>query len=169
VLRGKVGDWDCGFFTTAAQALRVGDEVRLYYGGANYTHGTPCLYRAKGTGRMSKFTGSLGLATWKLDRFVSVDGPAEGGTLTTVPVRFKGKRLEINAATRLGGRVVVDLLDAAGRPLKGFEPSDAFRGDELRHTITIAASADLSALAGTRVTLRFHLERAQLFSFAFRE
>ena len=48
VPRGKIGDWDCGFFTTAAEAVRVGDEIRLYYGGSNYTHGTPCLYRAKG-------------------------------------------------------------------------------------------------------------------------
>ncbi len=29
-------------------------------------------------------TGSIGLARWKLDRFVSVDGPGEGGTLTTI-------------------------------------------------------------------------------------
>jgi prepilin-type processing-associated H-X9-DG protein len=117
----------------------VGDEVRLYYGGANYTHGTPYLYRAEGTGRQTKFNGSTGLATWKLDRFVSVDGPAEGGTLTTAPVRFKGKRLEINAAMKAGGQVVVELLDAAGRPIRGFEPSAPFSGDDLRHTVRFVA------------------------------
>jgi len=169
VPRGKLGEWDCGFFGTAARAIRVGDEVRLYYGGANYTHGTPCLYFAKGTGRQTKFTGSIGLATWKLDRFVSVDGPAEGGTLTTVPVRFKGKRLKINAATKAGGQVVVELLDAAGRPIKGFESSAPFSGDELRHTVRWAGGGDVSALAGKPVTLRFHLKNARLFSFAFRE
>jgi hypothetical protein len=169
VPRGKLGEWDCGFFGTAARALRVGDEVRLYYGGANYTHGTPCLYHARGSGRQTKFNGSLGLATWKLDRFVSVDGPAEGGTLTTVPVRFKGKRLEINAATKADGEVVVELLDAAGRPIKGRERSTPFSGDELRHTVRFAGDADVSAAAGTPVVLRFYLKNAQLFSFAFRD
>jgi hypothetical protein len=169
VPRGKLGEWDCGFFTTPSQAIRVGDEVRLYYGAANYTHGTPCLYRAAGTGRKSQYTGSLGLATWKLDRFVSVDGPADGGTLTTVPVKFRGKRLEINAVTRPGGQVVVEFLGAAGRPHAGWEPSLAFTGDALRHVVQFARGPDVAALAGTPVTLRFHLKQAQLFSFAFRE
>src|SRR5262249_3163730 len=147
-----------------------GDEVRLYYQAGNYTHGTPCLYaekdaRGKETGRKTKFTGSIGLATWKLDRFVSVDGPAEGGTLTTVPVKFLGKRLEINAATQPGGTVVVEVLDAAGRPLAGWEPSEAFRGDELRHVVRFAGSPGVSSLSGTPVTLRFRLKSARLFSF----
>src|SRR5262249_25649777 len=150
------------FFGTVARAVRVGDEVRLYYGGANYTHGTPCLYRAEGTGRRTKFNGSIGLATWKPGRFVSGDRPAAGGTLTTRPVRFKGNRLELNAATKAGGQVVVELLDAAGRPIKGFESSAPFSGDELRHTVRFAGDADVSALAGKPVTLRFSLKNAQL-------
>ncbi|MBC7289160.1 MAG: hypothetical protein H5T86_14210, partial [Armatimonadetes bacterium] len=69
ILRGKVGEWDCGWFCTAASALRVGDEIWLYYQGSNYTHGTPCLYEAQDTGRLTKYTSSIGLAVWKLDRF----------------------------------------------------------------------------------------------------
>jgi len=117
---GKPGDWDCGIQVTASTAIRVGDEIRLYYGGANYTHGTPVLYRptfedGKSTGRKDHFTGSIGLVTWKLDRFVSVDGPAEGGTLTTVPITFAGNRLKINASTEPGGSVVVELLEGGMR------------------------------------------------------
>ena len=115
VPRGKVGEWDCGFFGTQARALRVGDEVWLYYGGSNYTHGTPCLYRAEGTGRGTQYTGSLGLAIWDLDRFVSVDAPAEGGSLTTVPLAFADGRMEVNA--RVTGALTVTLCDAAGRPI----------------------------------------------------
>ncbi|MBN2308599.1 MAG: hypothetical protein JXR94_06480, partial [Candidatus Hydrogenedentes bacterium] len=58
VPRGEVGEWDCGFFCSQSRALRVGDEVWLYYSGSNYTHGTPCLYRADGTGRKTEFTSS---------------------------------------------------------------------------------------------------------------
>ena len=168
VPRGKLGEWDSGFFTTASRAIRVGDEIRLYYGGANYTHGTPCHYRTEGTGRLTKYTGSIGLATWKLDRFVSVDGPAEGGTLVTNPIRFNGKRLEINAETKRGGRIVVELLDPAGLPLDGFQPSDPFTGDDLRHTVKFGGKPDVSSLKDKAITLRFTLNNASLYSFAFR-
>ena len=97
-------EWDCSYQTTAAHAIRVGDEIRLYYGGANYTHGTPALIvpelDGKPTPRGTRYGSSIGLVTWPLDRFVSVDASVEGGTLTTVPFRFSGDRLVINAATK---------------------------------------------------------------------
>lgn len=171
---GELDQWDASYHTTAASAIRVGDEIRLYYAGANYTHGSPVIYRDKfedgtPTGRKTKQTSSIGLVTWKLDRFVSVDGPAEGGTLTTVPMRFTGNRLEINAATNPGGKIVVEILDAAGRPLAGFPPSDPFSGDELRQAVTFAGKSDVSSLADRPITLKFHITNAELYSFAFRE
>ncbi len=165
VPRGKLGDWDCGFFGTAAEALRVGDEVWLYYAGSNYTHGTPCLYRAEGTGRKTKYTGSIGLATWKLDRFVSVEGPAEGGTLTTVPIAFSGERLVLNAKTNSAGAVVVEVLDLAGHTLARSRP---FSGDELGHRVEWEQPLDLQRLAGAAISLKFHLRSAELYAFAFR-
>jgi len=165
VPRGKPGEWDCGFFVAAAQALRVGDEVWLYYGGGNYTHGTPCLYAEKGTGRKTQFTGSIGLATWKLDRFVSVDAPAEGGSLTTVPLAAAGNRLELNAATKPGGSITVEVLDPAGKVLAR---SQAFTGDELRHTVVWDDGVSVGKLAEKPVTLRFRLKSAGLYAFAFR-
>lgn len=167
VPRGKVGEWDCGFFGTQARTLRVGDEVWLYYGGSNYTHGTPCLYRAEGTGRGTQYTGSLGLAIWDLDRFVSVDAPAEGGSLTTVPLAFAGGRMEVNA--RVAGALTVTLCDAAGTPYPGFEASDAIQGDNLRHAVAWGGQADVSSLRGKPVVVRFALRDAELFAFAFRE
>ena len=88
---------------TASTALRVRDEIWLYYGGANYTHGGPILAQpdTENTNTVARngFTGSIGLVTWKLDRFVAAEAPAEGSVSTTVPLKFaKGKRLEINAA-----------------------------------------------------------------------
>jgi hypothetical protein len=170
VERGKLGTWDCGFFEAAAQAIRVGDEVWLYYHGGNYTHGSPCLYAekdvgGKDTGRKTKFTGSIGLATWKLDRFVSADAPAEGGKLTTVPIVFAGQRLEINATTKPGGSVTVEVLDLAGKVLAR---SQSFSGDEIRHRVVWQDDASLSNLAGKPIVLKFHLKSAELYSFAFR-
>ncbi len=169
VPRGKLGEWDCGFFCTQSRALRVGDEVWLFYVGSNYTHGTPCLYRAEGTGRHTKYTGAIGLAIWDVDRFVSVDAPAEGGTLTTVPIAFDGNRLELNARTQAGGSIVVHLLDAAGKPLEGYGASAPINGNNLRHAVTWNGTGDVGALAGKAVTLRFEMKAAELFSFAFRK
>ncbi|MCP4641783.1 MAG: hypothetical protein GY851_15175 [bacterium] len=169
VPRGDLGEWDCGFFATQSRALRVGDEVWLYYSGSNYTHGTPCLYRAEDTGRLTEYTSSIGLAIWDLDRFVSVDVPPEGGALTTVPVAFDGTRLEINARVKDGGAITVALLDAAGRPIEGFEQSEAITGDSLRHVVTWDGERDVAALAGKPVVLQFNMKNAELFAFAFRK
>ncbi len=163
---GAVGEWDSGFFCTQSCALRVGDEIWLYYGGANYTHGNPCLYRAENTGRKTEFTGSVGLAIWDYDRFVSADAFSEGGSLTTVPVVFDGNALKVNANVK--GSLTVSLLDAAGKPIPGFEASDVTKGDNLRHAITWNGKADVSALVGKPVVLRFDMTSAELFAFAFR-
>jgi hypothetical protein len=168
VRNGAPGEWDSGILVTQSRALRVGDEIWLYYGGANYTHGTPCLYRAEGTGRGTRYTGSIGLAKWKLDRFVSADAGAAGGTLVTVPLVFSGTRLEVNASTQAGGSIAAEVLDAAGRSIAGYASSDPFRGDSLRGTIAWADRRSLGPLQGRPVSLQFHLRNAQLYSFAFR-
>ncbi len=171
---GEFGEWDCSYHMTASRAIRVRDEIRLYYSGANYTHGTPAVYRDKDdngndTGRGTKYTSRIGLVTWKLDRFVSADGPQEGGTLTTIPFVFSGDRLVINALTRKEGAIVVELLDAAGNRLEGYSRSDVFFGDELRHVVTFGGKTDLSRLVDKAISLRFHLRNAELYSFAFRK
>ena len=170
---GRLDGWDASYHTCAATAIRFGDEIRLYYGGSNYTHGSPCLYRSHfedgaPTGRGTRQTSSIGLVTWKLDRFVSADGPAEGGVLTTIPIRFSGKRLEINAATKPGGQITVQICDAAGKPLTDYPSSEPFRGDDLRHIVHFRGQSDVSAFAGKPVVLQFRLNSAELYSFAFR-
>ena len=168
----KAGEWDCCYQATGNRALRVGDEVRVYYDGANYTHGTPALYRAEfedgqPTGR-DRFTASIGLATWPLDRFVSVDAGSEEGTLTTVPISYSGARLVINAQTRPQGRIVVQIVHPDGLPIQGLQSSNPFTGDSLREELSFPGSQNLSQWAGQPVVLRFQLKNASLYSFAFR-
>jgi hypothetical protein len=161
--------WDCGMVFTASQAIEVGDEIRLYYGATNYTHGAPGPNGAPEAGLESKHTGSIGLATWKRDRFVSADGPAEEGTLTTVPIKFQGRRLEINAVTRPKGSIVAEILGAGGQPIEQYAAADPFAGDELRHVVTFGGRSDVARLAGETISLRFRLRNAELYSFAFRD
>ena len=113
-------------------------------------------------------TAAIGLVTWPLDRFVSADAGSDGGVLTTIPVRHRGDRLEINTATKPDGQLVVELLDAGGRPLEGFPPSEPFTGDDLRHVVRFNGQTDVSTLRGKPITLRFRMKNAELYSFAFR-
>jgi hypothetical protein len=169
IVQGNPGEWDSGFITTANEALRVGDEVWLYYSGSNYSHGCPCFYENADSGQGTKFTASIGLAKWKVDRFVSADGPVEGGILDTIPLDFSGRRLEVNAAVKSGGSLTVQVLDPGGRPLPAFGISEPFRGDELRHTVRWQGKENLASLVGKPVSLRFTISRAELFAFAFRD
>ena len=168
VAQGKKGTWDEGMLFTSSTAISVGDEVWLYYGGANYTHGNPAIYREADTGRLTRYTGSIGLVRWKRDRFVSVDGPAEGGVLTTVPVTFTGRHLEINAATQNAGTVTVEFCDAAGNPLPNYKPSSPFQGDSLGHAVQFPDSPPTADLAGKPIAVRFRLKNARLYSFGFK-
>ncbi|MFN0199048.1 MAG: SGNH/GDSL hydrolase family protein, partial [Planctomycetaceae bacterium] len=170
---GQLDEWDASYHTTASTALRVGDEIRLYYSGANYTHGTPVLYRTqfedgKSTGRKEKYSAAIGLVTWPLDRFVSADAGSDGGVLTTVPIRYSGNRLEINAAVKPEGHILVELLDGAGQPFESLPQSEPITGDDLRHVVRFNGRTDVAPYRGKPVTLRFTMKNAELYSFAFR-
>lgn len=149
------GAWDEGMVVTQAQAVRFGDEVRLYYAGMNHAHGMP------------KQGGGIGLAVWTRDRFASRDAAGEPGELTTVPLVFGGDRLEVNAQVGAAGGLTVEPLDPDGRPIAGFGASEPLRGDSLRHAVAWRAG-QIAALRGRPLRLRFRLQRASLFAFAFR-
>lgn len=167
----KEAEWDSGMFSTAAYAFDYNDEVRLYYYGANFTHGAPIPAEGPSAEETQKLRSGFGLVTWKKDRFVSVDAGSEEGSLTTVPVQFTGNRLEVNANVKPGGGLVVELLDTGLRPLAKFPTSAPLMGDNHRHVIKFgdADAAKLAKLAGTPVVLRFRLQNAELYSFAFRK
>ncbi len=107
-----------------------------------------------------------GIAVWQRDRFVSADASANGGILTTLPVFFRGNRLELNATTRPDGQIIVELLDRGEKLVSRSKP---FSGDTLRHRVQWETPLDLARLAGTPVTLRFLLKSAELYAFTFRE
>jgi len=107
--------------------------------------------------------------TLRPDGFVSVRGPYEGGQLITRPLTFSGKQLRMNFSTSAVGSVRIECQDADGVPLPGFELQDSVEqyGDKLDHPIKWRDGADLSALAGRAVRLRFVLSDADLYAFRF--
>ncbi len=105
---------------------------------------------------------------YRVDGFVSIQSSGPGEILTK-PLRFDGNRLRINYATFGDGWLQAELRNLDGEAIPGFTYADfdAVSGDEIRHTLSWNQGADLSALGGTPVRIRFRLYDADLYSFQF--
>lgn len=137
----------------ANQPVAVGDETWLYYTAITTTHG----------GAMPEKEVSIARAAWRRDGWVSLDAGAGGGVVETVAMP-PGHALEINADAG-AGEIRVEVLDQAGRPLPGYGllESDPLRGDRVRHSVTWRGRPALPS--DVPIRLRFHLQRARLFSY----
>lgn len=127
--------------------VRTERETWLYYHGAEGVHG----------GRWWRHRSALFRARLRRDGFGSANASYQGGELVTVPVRFRGDSLTLNADTSAGGVIRVELLDADAAPLRGFALSDAdeLNGNDVCLKVTWNGSSDLRTLAGRAVRLRF--------------
>lgn len=153
------GDWNRDYIHSCGGCcLIVGDRLYLYFGA--FSGVSPKL------GAHMYAGGSTGLATLRRDGFVSHAAGADGGTLTTRPLRFSGRHLFVNAAAA-GGELRVEALDAAGNPLGhcSRERCAPVTGDATQQAVTWGNAGGLEELAGRPVRLRFHLRDAALYSF----
>ena len=150
-------DWDWGQIYPHHPPLIVGDEIRFYYTGISGRHWHK--YHKDNPDH------AVGLATLRLDGFVSVETEHEG-TLTTKPLVFLGDTLVVNANAQ-GGSLVVEALDVKGKVIKGFAVGDCARitTDSVRHVVTWKGKPDCHLLQGRPIRLRFHLKNAKLYSF----
>jgi hypothetical protein len=107
--------------------------------------------------------------TLRLDGFVSVQAPLQGGELLTRPLVFQGRHLVLNGSTSAAGGIRVEVQDARGKPIPGFrlEECHEIYGDDLVQKVSWRDGDDTSQLAGRPVRLRFTLRDADVFSFRF--
>jgi len=120
----------------------------------------------------SYFTGKtsrLRRYTLRIDGFVSLFAPREGGELITRPFRFRGDRLELNVATSAAGSVRVEIQDAAGKPIPGFELAESHEvfGDALQYPVEWKSTSSVARLAGKPIRLRFVLREADVYALKF--
>ncbi|MFM7072249.1 MAG: hypothetical protein ACKO38_10710, partial [Planctomycetota bacterium] len=108
----------------------------------------------------------VGLATLRLDGFVSVEAGGEPGTLTTKPLVFLGDTLEVNA-NAAGGELTIEALDSMGKAIDGFTRNTCtpIATDSVRHTVRWKGGSDCHLLQGRPIQLRFHLKNAKLYAF----
>jgi len=105
----------------------------------------------------------------RLDGFASLRADYHGGEMVTKPLVFAGRGLSLNFATSAAGGIRVELQDASGQPLPGFSLADCQEqiGNELDRVVNWKGGADVSALAGKPVRLRFVLKDADVFALQF--
>ena len=107
--------------------------------------------------------------TLRIDGFVSVQAPLNGGEVVTKPLLFAGKELVINFSTSAAGSVRVEIQNAKGEAIEGFTLDDSAEiyGDEIEKLVTWKNGSDLSRLAGKPIRLRFVMKDADLYSMQF--
>lgn len=113
----------------------------------------------------------------RTDGFTSIHADATGGEFVTKPFNFTGDTLVLNYATSASGSIQVEVLDARGHPLPGFElqRSIPLWGDEIAGVVRWERPADgwtdplkVGELAEKPIRLRFVLKNADLYSLQFR-
>jgi len=160
--------WDWGTVSPyyTPEPLVVGDEIRFYYIGINarnwWTYaGDPPKFQPDAPEPHK----GVGLATLRLDGFVSINAEKEG-TMTTKPFVFIGDTLEVNA-NAAAGSIQVEALDPAGKVIKGFAKKDCapITTDSVRHVLKWNGKTDCQLIQARPITLRFYLKKAKLYSF----
>lgn len=154
----KPGDWNYGNVQSAGGCcLVVDDKLHFYMSGRA---GIP------GSGTYTSGPCATGLATLRRDGFASMDAGDKESRLTTRPVRFHGSRLFVNVDCP-EGELRAEVADADDNPIASFTRDDCvpIRTDSTRVLVSWKDGADLSALAGKPVHLRFYLRRGSIYSF----
>ena len=158
---GPPGAADSKMIYAFTQPVPVGDELWLYYGGFRYGI----------SDKVALKRGAYFRARLRLDGFISADAPYEGGELVTVPLRFRGEQLTLNADTSAGGAIRVQIEDENGEPLAGYSAgqADELNGNSVSHIATWEGRPHVGELAGRVVRLRFLMNGCKLYSFQFVE
>jgi len=144
-----------GIVTTSSDLPGGPDEMSIYSNERYYTD--------KGA-KTRRFT-------YRMDGFVSIHASFSGGEMITKPFTFNGKQLNLNFSTSAAGTIMIEIQNRAGMPISGFTHavSPELYGDYTDYIVTWPTGADLKALEGTPVRLRFILKDADLFSMQFQE
>ena len=156
IRRGPAGSWDKDGIH-APSLVTVQDRHWIFYCGMSerFGHDDP-------RGLMG-----IGLATLRLDGFVSLRAGQAEGSVETKPFELVGSRLELNLEAPTG-ELRVEVLDAGGDPIPGFtrnETQPLANADGLRLQAAWQGQAGLGALIGREIRLRFYLRDARLYAF----
>ena len=171
---GDAADFDA-VTVYALQPIVRGDRIFIYYGGQNWRASEQMDRLLEERGEDGP-RGQIGLATVPLDGFVSIDsGPRHYGEVVTRAFSFAGKRLHVNMRGAWQGwgaglpELKVEILGADHTPLPGytFDEADTLSQTDFAAVATWKGGADVGALAGRPIRLKFYSKNVKLFAFQF--
>src|SRR5262245_23252881 len=180
-----LGDYGGGMIWPMRQPVVDGERLHVYYAGTEGLHGDlyntkasgPRVLRARGEilSRQSFTYGgdyaALCRASWTADRLWALAASHGGyteGTATTRKDKLAGKQLLVNATTRPGGTLRVELLDGDGRVLTGFSAADCEAVTGNHHAAVVRWKGGDRAPAPA-VKTRFLFRRAFLYGMVWQE
>ena len=102
----------------------------------------------------------------RVDGFGSIHAKTQEGEALTKPLRFTGDELSLNVATSSAGFVKVEVLDENANvvPHYSLDDCDLIYGDSIDRRVTWKGNADMKALEGKTIRLRFRMYEADIYS-----
>jgi hypothetical protein len=165
--------WDDRWINlSASQPIRVNNDLLFYYSGRHGAH----------QGHPLRCFGGIGVATLRVDGFCSMNATERPGSFTTPAFTWPGGELLINADCRRnldsfpflhsGGYVKVEVRDAGGKPIKGYEMAtnkpftlNTWNMPGCFAAVTWQSDRKLHKLTGRTVQLHFAMRDSHLFAF----
>ena len=168
--RGLPGEMDHNGTHAQAIHVRKGDYLYQYYHAERWTHGGfRRLSAAERKDKANQSQGTFNVVVQRLDGFVSADAPYTGGWLTTPPILFKGKRLELNINVAAMGQARVELQHPDGTPIPGYALADCDRilFNDVAYPVTWKGKPNVAELSGRPIRLKVAMRSAKLYAFQF--
>jgi len=165
------GTWGDGMVRPAANYIRRGEEIWIYFGMVDGPHSGP---KFPGKSIVRKHPTGIGLGKLRRDGFVSLSAGTEPGALLTKPLWIDGPELHLNVEVEPGGKVEVGVCDLWSS-LDPLTMDGAYPG--LDHSVSMTQgstngvvhwpAADLRLQVGNKYRLKIRLESARIYSFWF--
>ncbi len=167
------GEWDQYMVNMSSVPVTMGDELYVYYGGANCRHDWWIVGQLEGLPTqeaqgIENAPYGLGVAKMRKDGYVSIDaGEMREGIMITRVLRPEGRELVLNAACGEGGYIRVEVTDGNEHILGNCSKDncDTFTGDSTEAKITWGGKSEIDHQGPVR--LRIFMKNASLYSFAF--
>jgi hypothetical protein len=171
LIEREEGAWDGVMITSAEPPIRVGDELYIFYGGSPSHHDWWIVGDAQGLDTPEGKPGynvnhGMGLATLRVDGFVSLDAGLREGIINTKPFFSTGAKLIVNAKCGPNGYVKAEIQDTAENSWPGFatDDCDMFTGDDVNHVVSWNGNSQINMIPGY-VRVSFTLKDAEVYSF----
>jgi hypothetical protein len=139
-------DWGCVY--AGAYPIFLANEIRIYYGGSDWHHGN---WR----------NAFLCLATLRPDGFAGYEQASEDkpAVITTIPLPYSDRTIQITADVREGGSVAVSSIDKNG--------NNVATAKTITKTETDSRLRWSKKITADKIQLKFELKNAKLYSFSF--